>query len=745
MRYILLLLLALSILFSCKKESATGNKNSPNLHITLALESDQYFPAPETRRLTGFMFSPIEEKNKIWVSGIPAYELDVITGKYTLLQEKFNLDFKADFRNEKAVTPDPYSDNVFISFRNQGILQLNKQTGAHHFYKSKAPFAHVFPTKEFVVLANNDGIHSIERGSNRLKKMVSIPSNIRAHKFDLKGNDSLLINNGNNVFNLKTLAFTSGKEDRTLSYDTAQPIRSLQDVLKIKGGGRARVILTDTIEWYLNNQFLHYSLDGQKLYEYENIQSREDPRNLLRHLRSDDKYVYLLFNKGVGIYNKQHIFKSGVLFNSYQQQHELDLWHSGMEMFADKDVRLPDLIHKIDSLQELEIKSSKLRYNISVLHTKLQEPFKVREAIQLQCEEAIKNNALPEKYFYPACYGLMTVYARKNQIAKAVSFYEMMKPLDLNITDEVMERRFVPVLLSVHKELDSLNTIAISEDEKLFKEAKAKGKLVSILTIFNESYPDYSEIDKMYKSIVRNNPSSDYADNAAFEIIEHKHLYKDIGDIEPLQDWQKWIDAYPHSELRARAIVKLARYTNSNFHEGENPQMKDLEKVQSLLSSIHPIDLKGHKQDSTFYTSLLQEIEASMFKAHINVEILPKELIFKLDQPIVFTVRFKNKSDKDFNIDLFAKGSELAIQLYNRGGQIPSDYGNRLMDQTRTVTIPVGGYRDCTISLSENSKIFKNTGWVEGRYNVKEAGIYFISFYNPNDMIGPQTKFEVVE
>lgn len=435
---------------------------------------------------------------------------------------------------------------------------------------------------------------------------------------------------------------------------------------------------------------------------------------------------------------------NGVLFNSDRQQYELDLWNSGLQMFAEKDVILSDLINKIDSLQNLTIESDKLRYNISVLHNKLQEPIRIRETLQLQCEEALNNKTLPKKYLYPAVYGLMTLYARKNQIAKAASFYELLKPINGDLSDEVMERRFIPVLLEVHEELDSLKRMAITDDERSYKQAKGQTKIITALTSFNDSYPDFSSVNKIYKQIITRNPYSLYADNAAYELLENSHRYHDMGDIEPVKDWEKWNEKYPNSELRPNAIIKLARYNATYFHEGENPSSRDIEKTQALLSSINPDSFTGQEQDSTLYVSLLKEVELAMFKAHIEVEILPKELLFLIDQPIVFTVRLKNKSDRNFEVDLFSEGSALATQLYNREFTVDSDYGDRIMNQVKKENIPAGEFVDLKVDLSKNTKIF-TTGWVEGRYNIKETGIYFINFHNPNFMIGSQTKFEVLD
>lgn len=276
MRYLILLLWILSIFSSCKEEKKTPLQNDKHSSSLLEVDSFLYYPAPETRRLNQFIFSPVTGTNKIWTAGHPSYELDLKTGKWTDLSEKYDLDFKALIKDQKSITLDPYSDNVYVTLRNHGILQINKKTKAYHFYKAAAPFAMVFPRKENVILSNTDEIFSIDRETHEYKKIISIPQDISAHNFYTKGNDTLLINNGAHVFDVKNLQFSKGKKDRSLSYDTRRPTSSLQKVLKTKGGSRARLILQDSIEWFLNNRFIHYSLDGQKLYEYKNIPSNKD-------------------------------------------------------------------------------------------------------------------------------------------------------------------------------------------------------------------------------------------------------------------------------------------------------------------------------------------------------------------------------------------------------------------------------------------------------------------------------------
>ena len=70
--------------------SDTNSDVDVEIHATIKVDSIKIYPAKENGYLAQFMFSPLGQKNKIWISnpGFPL-ELDLKTGVWSGLSKKF--------------------------------------------------------------------------------------------------------------------------------------------------------------------------------------------------------------------------------------------------------------------------------------------------------------------------------------------------------------------------------------------------------------------------------------------------------------------------------------------------------------------------------------------------------------------------------------------------------------------------------------------------------------------------------
>ncbi len=305
-----------------------------------------------------------------------------------------------------------------------------------------------------------------------------------------------------------------------------------------------------------------YRLDTQTGLQYEAI-SDDD----FVQFQFDDCRIFLLYKNRVEIHIKSEFIRQNTVFDCQLYQQEIRNFKSYIEETGIRS--LTDNKAVTASLKNIQLK---------YLHNELPEIQEGLESLKTSAynsvsierntakESCYKDKELPlarRKY----CFDQLASHLAQTYDFKDINqhFQQFFDSLNIEQKEQIKESSYnISKLKKYLADIDSLNTSKLTSDEKTYKKALAAETVNTTTWFCHEGCGgcDYRFTTKQLQDFIAKNPTSEFADDAAYKILMLTYQYYESqgGDKKLRPSFEAFIKQYPKSNLAIDAREFIIKY-----------------------------------------------------------------------------------------------------------------------------------------------------------------------------------------
>jgi hypothetical protein len=721
----------MAIFTSCQQKDKSSLSD---LHITFKVDSIKIYNA-EDISMNLFMFSPLEEKNKIWtINTTNPYELDLITEEWTPLKVRIGDMIKGQIR-EDGIWRDKYTDDIYISCFHHGLLRYYPEKDTFDFLEIH-PVTAFYPRKENIVIGTANGLYFLNRNENKISVAENFPLDIWVNSIQELSNDTLLINYKyyyhitSNAVSERNIGKSTPEKSTNYNY-ISQEVRS-----KLSLSGGFHEFRSDSISWYYRDSELFFSTNKNDFYKFPLF-----PEGHVRHILEDKEYLYILFNEIFVIFNKDYILKNSLI-------HEV----------ANYEELRKELLQKRDELNENKMEFDKyLTKSITLYNDEKYSRYSdlqnilqnIPSSVEFYCYEQeisnlnsiLENDTIPIVFKYNILKGLCRKYTTSSKLDSALIYFDLIKELYPAYKDNCIDYSY-PCVAKVKYQLDSIRNENVSTDRLLYSEAKAREKMIHCSCWFGEIWYNYSIVEEKYKELLQKFPESNFADDADFWLIKYSNYGEEAGNfpISEIPKLKRFQSKYPNSNCIPELVQLIAYSYSMGYSTNLDVQIGYLEKgIEELraLKNSYPLDsleYAGVEQN-------LKQYEHQKNEMIFTFSLVPLKSDYRINEDIEVEIIISNNSSTPRTLELYANESYVSFGIHpdKKVKFIPIDNDDATKKEFYIV-------KDEPLKqkVRINRLVRHWDGGKLGVFNFEEEGLYYLTcFSRENSLSSNQVKIYV--
>ncbi len=684
----------------------------PKLHISFKVDSSKIYPAENIPKST-FMFSPVEQYDKIWVSGPSTlYELDLMTGRWTSLTARFG-NIITNQVSIEGIRKDDYTGETYIGCFPEGLIRYYPDKDTFDIIRVQN-LATFLPEEKTLVLGTHSGLYLLNKKDNNIRLAENFPIDIRVFSIQKSGTDTLLINH-TYYYHIPSKAF-GRLFAGNMQAESKSTLTGIGVSLHDYNG--------DSTIWYYDAGTLIFSKNKTDFYEFKLF-----PKEYIRQLIADKDYLYILFNDKFVIYNKDYIYKHSVLHNTFNyltlsrelQQKLVNLYKDTLifEKYLTNSVALYKNA-RYSEYPDLRIRVNNLPSNFDFYSCS--KKIKNLKAI-------LENDSIPDAFKFNILKGLVRKHTNSLNLDSALVILNIINKNFPDIRDYCVDNS-QQLISRTRYYIDSILKEDMPPDKRLFLNAKAMEKLVSGSYWFGEICRNYSIVIDAFKKLLSLFPNSDYADDAEFWIINHNYYNFEPGGypLEKITSIQKFVDRYPNSALTPKLLINIAQSYSAGDAVNIETRIKNIEKGIAILNYL----TSDYKLDSSTWNAVkrqLNEMKKLKSKIVFNLSLKPVKSAYYTDEDIEVEICLSINCSTPQKIRLYKNEVYFTLAMYpeSKCSFIPL----AVPDTATEVVIIINGE-----PLRQKIKINRRARHREdgklGKFCTEGEGLYYINCYSAN-------------
>lgn len=702
----------------------------PDLFISFNVDSIRIYDAKNIPKDI-FIFSPLVNKDKIWTTGTNPNELDLKTGLWSPLTNKFGNQKERLHLNPESIWKDNFTKEIYIGNFENGLIRFHPEKETVDFYKLRY-VTELHPSKKNIVIGTVNGLFFLNRNENKLNIAKNFPIDIRVNSIQELSNDTLSINYRyyyhlpTNKFGEKFTNNYVPEPEMNYNYASAYVKSKLPN-----GGAGYHEFRSNGIIWYYNEGELYYSKNSIEFFKFPLF-----PKGYVRHLLEDQKYLYVMFNDFFVIFNKNYLFENSIIHdveNSELLQLEyMRKWND----LNSHDMEFNEYLAKAINLYK--DKKYALYSNIEYIPSRL-EYYNYEKGVN-NLNSILENDSIPEIFKYNILKGLCRNYTTSAKLDSALIYFELIKKLFHNHDDYCIQTSY-PCVVKVKILMDSIKTHIVAPDQKLFFEANALSDLIGCSCWFGESWLNYSIVEEKYSKLLTNFQTSIYADKAEYWLINNNYFDGEGGgySLSDIPKIKKFINKYPNSDLVPELIMNVAYSYSVAYSENIDDMIRNMEKAIEELRLLQ----NNYQLDSNQLAHVLNDLgyyEREKIQRIYTLTIVPLKTAYEVGEDIEVEISIANNSSIPRSLNLYENWSYVSFQVLPEKNVkfIPLDKDD---GKIKTVTIKRGVPLKQKLILN---RFIRHWSGALGRFNFEEEGLYDVSFsLKDKKLHSPQFKIYV--
>jgi len=700
MKNILVFILAF-IVISCKTDTQIKDIKpfiSINIINQAKFEND-------TIGIEDFMFSPIDS-NAIWTLNTngPSYELKLTDSSWTKLDKKFGI-YSYGLKKHNIIKDTVDKDLIWICNFHSGLIAYNIKKDTLFEFKAIKPISSICFLENNVIIGTWSGLYIIERKQNEVIKSESI-AEINVSKIEKIEDNILLINNkfkynysidkilnireeDKNIYSQKEIngfAITS-YNDNTVSVlkgnirkEFKYPKYLIDNIIidnenvwipfeKLKSGiikYNYTQKLIDTLQ--IGYEFGNYKLmnDFGYIWFYNDLSilcfnkkngsTNQIPlKERINNLVVDSKYVYVNTWHSVEIFEKAYLLQNSIdiKISSNEEDRYKELIDS-LGIYKTNDFKEYYNSFKILNSRFSNSTNKRISQQLNSfkesLRWRLPYDFEQIKTIEEYVKDSIEDKKIKASYYLQAI-----MVANHNGKLKESLKYDSI--LEKNYPDNRTEYH-IKQMSEVLKSYELIKTIHSSkqpDDLRLWRLGKSYYDLFlhvgpeTEASTINMSYP-FIYLD----SLLKNYPTSNYADDAEFLMLSHfeggSHEGGDNSyNLTAIEEYKKLLEKYPTTEFTPDIYYKICGLyyeCESSFKDKPKYYKLALDYADKILNK-YPTYAK-EKNVEEYKKSIKRSISEVLW----DLNITSGKTDYKPDEPIVITFNLKNIDNKPKSIQV---------------------------------------------------------------------------------------------
>ena len=680
---------------------------------------------PSSQSFAGeFLFDPVTGKDKIWSLNYSApYELDLLTGKWTALSEKYHSRLKGTLYGD-PIWKDSLTNDVFIINANEGLIHFPCDNSEIRFYPVQGAQC-VLNTEDKILIGTTYGLYTIDKQNNRVMKVPGFPMDVWVNDIKVLNQDTVIINQGRMTFSIRL------NKPSTMIHFTKDPgvvyNNPFIDMLPQSDEAKHyRLHYSGDIPFMYSSAKLFFQDSSKTTFEITNR-----PEGNLRHLKTDQAYIYLMYDSAFVILNKEVAMLHAKIFDIHAYSRDRERFNQMLNTLVSSPLDTFLLHYQKMSSDPFVTKSIEFsqRFESSVAGYF----FYARQDEEIdKLEQALHKHSLPPNLEKFAIVRICMKYVRDGHLEKIPYYSNLLNEHypDFNFYGS---KSVLQCVLPIKTSLDSLKALNLVEDEYWYKEAGLKGKLVQCGWT-GDTYIDFSIVNEVYNRIMKKYPKGPYADNAAFYIMNNRYHDGEEGDYyspEQINAFKNFLSTYPDSELKPKVLLNIA--LNYNSFPGNLDSLLLMKK--NALAELDKIDT-AKIADTTFLNEIKytrEMIKSQIMERIFDFQLLSEKSEFRMGEEIKLTAVILNRTTETRQIRLYTTNPS-CLTFVGRADQV--------------TFIPTGTMKDTStqlVSIMPNDTIMQEINltkvarhWNEsktGRYEINQPGGYFIHISDPSKSI----------
>lgn len=710
-----ILLIVFCGLTSCKQDFKINDSK-----ISFPVDSFKIINIPVSFG-TNFIFSPIDNQDYIWILGSKnGAELNLKSGKIRSLTEVFGFKYNGGIIIS-SIWRDSLNHDIYIDVAYEKLIRYDAKSKLYQRVNISGVNGMV-STNDNIYFSNHKGLFTFERTKGELKHTYTNFLREDINSISKVNERQILIklDQGDDVtYDLVDGTTTSYKKlsyNPLLSNDKSEhPIFQIlpKEILN------AKIIKDDSLIWLFNSNKLLFSYDDVRVYECNlPLNSR------IYDIDYDKDHLYIHFKDKMGVYKKDYLLKHSSLSfkgNPNAQRKDLDFIKAELSTTLELDT----FIH---FMRELNSESTFRDYdNIN----QLMDYFKYRLRIlqhnsnfRKQTESYIENGTFPTEYLNVALEGLINFYVRNEKFGQTKKYIEMYQK---NLSKENNYIYTYMCYLGTIKSLDSLGMLSLSPDEILYQSALLKEKLINCGG-FGESYIDNTIVVDSYKKLLKQYPTSEFTDDAAYYLAT-SYEYEDMGfSEESINELREFIKKYPNSDKVVDAellIIEIyMRYSETPdqmmvMYSKTAKEIKKLEEKYTLSSS-----------QSMILNNIKSNLNQYIIKTKYEFKVEPQKKEYLSGEDIIIDVTLTNKLSKKVELQIFKNISPFNISV-TLEGKVYFVNSSKTDDERTTLFLQGNETKFWKLNLTKEARSVAYPRHI-GKYDFSKSGSYYISLYGIN-------------
>lgn len=283
-------------------------------------------------------------------------------------------------------------------------------------------------------------------------------------------------------------------------------------------------------------------------------------------------------------------------------------------------------------------------------------------------------------------------------------------------------------MVSAKDQFDSINSKRLSADSVLFLEAKVMEKLIQCSCSCWDNYCDFSKVEEKYKAILAAHPHSEFADDAAYWMLNYQKYQTEEGVYSESQipTIRKFVRAYPNSTYLPELLIDLADSYSGHYVENIDDRIKNIEKAIGELSTLK----KNYRLDSSQLARVehnLNQFEQQKNELIYTLTVIPSKSEYQLNEDIEVEIILSNNSATPKTLELYANESYVSFGIHpdNKVKFIPianADVTKNKFKITRGEPLQQ--------KVKINRLVRHWDGGKLGRFNFEEEGLYYMTCFS---------------
>ncbi len=722
----------IAIFTSCQQKDKSSLSD---LHITFKVDSIKIYNA-EDISMNLFMFSPLEEKNKIWtINTTNPYELDLITEEWTPLKVRIGDMIKGQIR-EDGIWRDKYTDDIYISCFHHGLLRYYPEKDTFDFLEIH-PVTAFYPRKENIVIGTANGLYFFNRNENNISVAENFPLEIWVNSIQESSNDTLFINYKyyylitSNEFGEINIGRPIPEKSTNYNYIS----REIRSKLPTLSGG-FREFRSDSISWYYRDSELFYSVNKNIFYKFPLF-----PEGYVRHILEDKEYLYVLFNEIFVIFNKDYILKNSLIHKvaNYeelrtellQKRDELNESQMDFNEYLENSITL----YKNDKYYDY----SDLQYILKNIPNRF-EYYSYDQGIG-NLNSILESDSIPTVFKYNILKGLCRKYTTSAKLDSALIYFDLIKELYPSYKEDCIDHSY-PCVTKAKFKLDSITNENTPTDRMLYFEAQVREDMIHCSCWFGDSYYNYSIVEEKYQEILTNHPNSEYADDAEYWMINYQNYGDEEGGypLSEIPSIRKFVSKYPNSNLIPELLMNIAYSYSIQYLENVDDRIRNMEQGIEELRTLK----KNYQLDSNQLARVeqnLKQFEHQKNELIYTLTVIPLKSDYKMNEDIEVEITISNNSSTPQNLRLFQNDSYVSFGIHpdKKVRFIPSEE----VDSTKKI-FEILKDEPLKQKIKINRLVRHWDGGKLGRFYFEEEGLYYLTcFSRENSLNSNQVKIYV--